>query len=295
MDLSFFGQVMVSGIASGAIYAAVAMGFVLVFRVTGILNFAQGELLMVGGMLFITMRASGVPTALAALIAMAIVFLLGVVIYAIGIAPAVKRATHISLLLITLGFSQMLTGGAQMAWGERPRYTEAFTPGEPISILDITVTWQSVWALGGVCVALLITYIALEKTTVGRDLRAAAIDPMMARLSGIRVKRVSMIAFGVGAALAAVGGILLAPVIGMSYSTGAVLTIKGVAAAVIGGFGSIPGAIVGGLALGLVESWATVFSSGYQTSISMLVVLLVLLLLPNGLLGKRTNATAVGV
>lgn len=297
MDLAFFGQLLVSGVTTGAIYAAVAMGFVLVFRVTGILNFAQGELLMVGGMLLIGFRDAGWPIWAAALGSIVLVFLLGAGMYLVTLAPAQRRATHISLLLITLGMAQVLQGAAQLVWGERPRYAEPFTPTErPLAFAGITVTTQSVWILGGALVSLGITWLVLERTGVGRALRASSIDPMMARLSGIKVRRISMIAFGAAGALAAIGGLLLAPVVGMSYSTGTLLGVKGIAAAVIGGFGSLPGAIVGGIALGVLEALATVLSSGLQTAISLLAVVVILLVLPNGLVGgRRVKPVAVGV
>ncbi|MCU1415414.1 MAG: ABC-type transporter, integral rane subunit [Microbacteriaceae bacterium] len=296
MDLAFFIQLFVTGVTTGAIYAAVAMGFVLVFRVTGILNFAQGELLMVGGMLIISFREAGWPLYAAIPVTIALVFLLGCAIYALALGPAIKRGTNISLLLITLGISQVLQGLAQIGWGSAPRYTGDFSPtAHPISVLSVSITTQSIWILGGVLVALGATYLVLERTGIGRALRASSIDPMMARLSGINVRMVSLIAFGAAGALAAVGGLLLAPVIGMTYATGSLIGVKGIAAAVIGGFGSIPGAIIGGIALGLLESLASLISTGLTTGISLLAVVIVLLILPNGILGGRRVKAAVGV
>ncbi len=296
MDLAFLLQLIVTGVTTGAIYAAVAMGFVLVFRVTGILNFAQGELLMVGGMLIISFRGAGWPLIAAIPATIALVFLLGCAIYAFALGPAIKRGTNISLLLITLGLSQIMQGLAQIGWGSDPRYTPDFTPTDrPLALFNVSITSQSIWIMGGVIVALGVTYVVLERTGIGRALRSSSIDPMMARLSGINVRLISLIAFGAAGALAAVGGLLLAPVIGMTYATGSLIGVKGIAAAVIGGFGSIPGAIVGGIALGLLESIASLISTGLQTGISLLAVVLVLLILPDGILGGRRVKTAVGV
>jgi branched-chain amino acid transport system permease protein len=152
------------------------------------------------------------------------------------------------------------------------------------------------WIVGGVLVALAATYFVLERTGVGRAVRASSIDPTMARLLGIRVSLICLIAFGAAGALSAVGGLLLAPMIGVGTATGSVLGVKGIAAAVVGGMGSIPGAIVGGVSLGVLESLASAVSSGFQTTISLVAVIIVLLVMPNGLVGGRRRATAaVGV
>lgn len=295
MDTTFYGQLLVTGITVGAIYAAAALGFVLVFRVTGILNFAQGEFLMMGAMLIISLRSAGWPLPVAIAVTLVAVFLLGCLTYLLAIHPSVRRATHISLLLITLGVSQILMGTAQLIWGESARYTKPFTPTDkPIDLGGVFVTTQSLWIVGGVLLAVVGTWLLLERTGTGRALRACSADPMMARLMGINVARISLIAFGAAAALAALAGLLLAPAIGMSYQSGSGLAVKGIAAAVLGGFGSFPGAVVGGVSLGLLEAFSSTISSGLQTGIALTIVLLVLLVLPNGILGQRRAASLKG-
>jgi branched-chain amino acid transport system permease protein len=295
MDTSFYGQLVVTGITVGAIYAAAALGFVLIFRVTGILNFAQGEFLMVGAMLIISLRADHWPLIVAIPVTVAIVFVLGCVIYAVAIYPSIKRATHISLLLITLGVSQILQGAASLIWGENIRFAQPFSPRKaPFKFHGVTITTQSLWIIGGVLIAVAVIWLLLERTGTGRALRACSADPMMARLVGIDVRRIAMLSFGASAGVGALAGLLLAPSIGTSYDAGSNLAIKGIAAAVLGGFGSFPGAVVGGVALGLLEAFGSHVSSGLQTGIAMSVVLAVLLVFPSGLVGRRQSSSPRG-
>jgi branched-chain amino acid transport system permease protein len=288
MDASFYGQLVVTGITVGSIYAAAALGFVLIFRVTGILNFAQGEFLMVGAMLMVSLRESHWPLGVAILVTVALVSLLGCVVYALAIHPSIKRSTHVSILLITLGVAQMLQGGAQLIWGENVRYAQPFSPQKvPFRLGGVSITSQTLWIVGGVVVAVVATWILLERTGTGRALRACSSDSMMASLVGIDVRRISVLSFGASAGLAALAGLLLVPAIGVSYDSGSNLAIKGIAAAVLGGFGSLPGAVVGGVALGLLEAFGSRISSGFQTGIAMSVVIVVLLAFPNGLVGRR--------
>jgi branched-chain amino acid transport system permease protein len=275
-DLSNYLQFILSGLSTGSIYVLVALGVVTIYSVTGIVNLAQGEYCMLGAMLAVTFTRWGLPLALAAGAAVVSVTAIGVLIERLTVQPA-RAASSITLIMITVGVSIVVRGVALLAWGTSPHSLPSFTKGPPLDILGAAVSLQRLWILGTAAVTLLVLYFLLERTLLGKAVRACAINRQAAGLMGIAASQMSALVFALSAALGAVGGIVIAPLMLASYDMGLMLGLKGFVAAVIGGLTSLPGAVIGGLLLGVIESLgAGLISSGFKDAIAFLVLLLVI-------------------
>lgn len=281
-------QFTLSGLTTGGIYALIALGFSLVYNATGVINFAQGEFVMLGGM--ITAAAVigwGMPLWLAALLGLVITTAVGLALDRAAIRPA-RNASTVVLIIITVGASIFIRGVARIIWGPNERPLPAFSGESPIHLFGATITPQSLWVLGATAVTALIMYLVFEYTMVGKAMRACAINAHAAQLCGIELSRMVSWSFALAAAAGAVAGIVLAPITMTQYTIGTMLGLKGFCAAMLGGLGSSPGAIVGGLVLGVLEALgAGLISSQYKDAIAFVVLLIVLLLRPVGILGGR--------
>ncbi len=296
-------QFLVSGITQGSIYALIALGFVTIYNVTGIINFAQGEFAVYGAFVAITVFQKtrllsgnvqldlGWPLPLAALFGVAVTTLLGLVLYRFGIQPA-RKASTLSMIIITIGAAYIFRGMALLIWGTDPHRLPAFTKGAPFKIFGAVLTRQSVWVIGVTMVLLVLLYLFLNYTLIGKALRACAINPGAARLMGINPHRMALLAFGLSAAISAIAGIVITPATFITYDRGLILSLKGFVAAVMGGMSSPLGAVMGGLLLGILESFsAGLISSGYKDAVAFLVLFIVLAVRLGGLLRGKTAAT----
>ena len=270
-------QFVLSGISTGSIYVLIALGVVLIYNVAGIINLAQGEYAMLGAMLAITYQRWGLPVPLAFLAAVLSVVLTGVVVERLTVNP-VRSASPVTLIIITVGVSMVLRGIALLIWGTEPYPLAEFTPGAPLNVLGAIVSRQRLWIMGTAAGVLGALYYLLEHTLLGKALRACAINRQAASLMGIGPGHMSLAAFVLSAGLGAVGGIVIAPLTLATYDMGLMLGLKGFVAAVIGGLLSAPGAVAGGLALGVLESLAAgLLSSGMKDAIAFIVLLAVIL------------------
>ncbi len=284
MDSSSLMQYILTGLAQGGLYALIGLGFVLIYNVTGIINFVQGEFVMLGAMLAVTYERMGLPLPLVIVFAVVSVALIGAGLEVISIRPA-RRATPLTLIIITIGLSMAVRGIALLIWGTDPLVIPAFSGGGPIKILGGALMPQQFWILGATAVSVLGLYIFLDLTVMGKAFRACVINKMGASLMGISPRRMSTLAFALGAAVGALGGVVFAPTLA-SYDMGMALGVKGFVAAVLGGLTSVPGVILSGFIVGIGESFGTAFiSSGYKDAISLFILLLVLLVRPQGLFG----------
>ncbi len=278
-------QYLLSGLTMGGIYALVALGFVIIHNVTGIINFAQGEFVMLGGMFMVTLVGAGVPT-VPALVLSVILVMIVVGIMEFGAIRSAKRASPVSLVIITIGLSTAIRGIALLVWGTNPYRLEPFTAGGPIHIGGATIVPQSLWVIGTTAAVLALTFFMFEYTYWGKALRACVVNKFAARLMGINPQKMSLFAFVFSAALGALAGIVIAPITYVTYDMGLMLGLKGFVAAVMGGLSSTPGAVIGGIALGVIESLgAGLVSSGYKDGIAFIILLLVLFLKPGGIFG----------
>lgn len=282
--LDLLPQLVLTGLTVGSIYALVALGFVLIYNVTGILNFAQGEFSMVGALLCITLLAWHVSLALAVLAAVAAVAVLGAVMERLAVEPAFG-GHPLTLIIITFGVSMAFRGLSLMVWGADPYTLPEFTPGPALVLLGGVLTRQAIWAIGLSVVVVAGLFLFLARTTPGAAVRACADNAFASRLVGISPRRMALVAFTVAAALGAVGGVVIAPIMGATYDMGLGLGLKGFVAAVIGGLTNAPAAVVGGYLVGLIESLTTGYlTPGYSDAITFLVLLFVLFLQREGLL-----------
>ncbi len=285
--MSEFVQFLMSGLTVGAVYALVALGFTLVYNASDVVNFAQGEFVMLGGMVTVFASAAGVPLPLAALIAVGVSIVVGLLLYWCAIAPA-RGASAVTLIIITIGASILLRGAAQIVFDKHFHKLPSFSGDAPINLLGAAVQPQSFWVLGGTAVIVLLLYLFLERTLLGKAVLATAANRLAAQLVGISTATVMALAFGGSAAIGAVAGILVTPITLTSYDVGTLLALKGFAAAMLGGMGNPLGAVAGGLLLGLLESFgAGYISSTYKDAFAFLVILGVLFAAPQGLFGRR--------
>jgi branched-chain amino acid transport system permease protein len=275
-------QYAVTGLTIGSIYALVALGFVTVFAVTGVINFAQGEFVMLGAMLTTQLTSAGVPLPVAALVAVLGAALVGAAVYLGGLRPA-RGVSELGMIIITIGAATAIRGAALIIWGTDPRALAPFTAGPPVAVAGAVVTRQALWVIAVTATILIGLHEFFGRTSLGRALRASSVDPLAARLVGIGPGRMALVAFVLSGAVGAVGGVVLAPITFATYDMGLMLGLKGFVAAVLGGLVNAPGAVVGGLALGLLESFATPISSGYKDAAAFIVLIAVMLVRPGGL------------
>lgn len=285
--LSQLLQYFFSGVTNGAIYGLIALGFSIIFNATTIINFAQGEFVMLGALVAISLYALGLSLPLAFLNAVILVTLSGLLFERLAIRPA-RQATPISLIIITVGGAVLIKGLAMLVWGKDAYSLPPFTGQEPLQVAGATILPQSLWILGLTLLLVLVLELFLRFTLLGKAMRAASYNPVAARLVGIRVSQMVQLSFGLSAAFGAAAGVLIAPITMGVYDMGTMLGLKGFCAAVIGGLSSSLGGVLGGLVLGVVEALASgLLASGYRDAVAFLILLLVLFFRPQGLLGAR--------
>ena len=282
-----FTQYLLTGLTVGAIYALVALGFTIILNASQVINFAQGEFVMIGGMATVSLTASGLPLALAIPLAVAAAALVGLVLEKFAIEPA-RGASVITLIIITIGASIFLRGLATLVWDKNFHTLKSFSGDTPIALAGATVLPQSLWVLGVTIVILVALSWFFGRTLLGKAMLATSHNRLAAQLVGINVRIVLLLSFGLSAALGAIAGILIAPISFTSYDVGVMLGLKGFAAAILGGIGSGVGAVLGGILLGIAETMSAGYvSSAYKDAIALLIILAVLFFRPSGLFGKR--------
>jgi len=287
VTLDQFVQYIFSGITSGSIYALTALGFTLIFNATQIINFAQGQLVMLGGMSAVALYGAGLPLWACFVVAVAVVTGVTVGFEQIAIRPLLKKGV-LAQIIATVGASFVFATVAMLIWGRDAVALPPFSGDDPISVGGATIIPQTLWVVGLTVVIVIALQIFYRRTLFGKAVRACAINPTSARMQGISYSRVVMFSFALSGAISAAAGVMITPISFMSYSSGALLGLKGFAAATLGGLGSPVGAVAGGFILGIVEALGVgVVSAGYKDAISFVILLLVLFLRPAGLLGAR--------
>ncbi|MGE5415178.1 MAG: branched-chain amino acid ABC transporter permease [Acidobacteriota bacterium] len=289
MDAAQLLQLGVSGIVTGGIYALIAVGFIIVYNVTGIINFAQGEFVTLGALITVSLYSNAhLSLPLAVIISIAAVTLVGVVMERLAIKPA-KNASLVTFIIITIGISTAIRGAALLFWG-----TDSFTLPEFQRLFDIKslggahISYQHQWIM----VTTLLCFVGLvmffEYTYLGKAVRACVINKNAAQLMGISPQRMSLLAFAIAGAMGALAGIVITPLTSANYDMGLMLGLKGFVAAVLGGLTSIPGALVGGIVLGLAEAFGGgLVSSGYMNAIAFLILVVILFTRPDGFFGSK--------
>jgi len=278
-------QFVAGGLTVGAIYALVALGFSIIFNASRVINFAQGEFVMIGGMSAVSLVAAGAPMPVAILGAVAVSGVVGLLLERLAVGQA-RNADVVTLIIITIGASILLRGLAQLVWDKRIHPLPPLSGDTPISIFGATIVPQSLWVIGVTVVIVALLSWFFNRTLAGKAMLATSYNRFAAQLVGIEVRRVLFASFGLAAALGAIAGVLIAPITFTSYDTGIMLGLKGFAAAILGGLGNFAGAIAGGLVLGLLESLGAGYvSSAYKDVIAFVIILAVLFVRPDGILG----------
>lgn len=284
------GQFTVAGLTVGAVYALVALGFAITFRSTGIVNFAQGEFVMLGGMIAAGLPEQGeVPLAVAIPAAFAITMLVGWIM-GFGLTR-MEGASELRLVLFTLAAAIAIQALALIVFGTDPSRFPSPLLDVVLRIGGITVTVHSIFIVVLTAATMLGLGSFLRRTRWGRAMVATSFDRDAAASVGVNVRRVITLAFVLAAGLGALGGVVITPMTATSYNVGFLMSLKGFAAAVLGGMGNPAGAVVGGFLIGLVEALGTGFiSSGYKNAIALAMLIVVLLLRPQGLFGRVFRA-----
>lgn len=286
--MSEFLQLLISGLTVGAVYALVALGFTLIYNASDVINFAQGDFVMIGGMGTVFLMAAGLSLPVAALIAVLGAVIVGLLLHRLAIEPA-RGASPVTLIMITIGASIFIRGAAQIVFDKQFHTLPAFTGADPINIAGAAILPQSLWVLAGAVILFVALYVFLTRTLTGKALIATAANRLAARLVGINVRVMLGLAFGLSAAMGALAGILVAPITLTRYDIGLIFALKGFAAAMVGGMGSPQGALVGGLLIGILEAFgAGYISSTYKDAVAFLAILLVLFVMPRGLFGSKS-------
>ena len=282
-----FSYLLLSGIATGALYALVALGLVVVNKATGVINFAQGEFLMFCGFVAWMIHVQfGLAYPFAFIAAIAAGFVLGAITDRVAFRSLAKTDI-VGLVLATVGLAFVIRGTARVIWGGKADYLSfpPITSPEPLMIGTIMVVPQQMIALAGAVVILLIFVAFFQFTRIGKVMRATADNPRAATLVGISIENVYTLAFGTGAAIAGAAGVLAAPLTLLYPDMGFAFFIKGFAAAVLGGLTSLSGAIVGGLLVGVVEAMAGGYIDSSMMELSpFIMIMIVLIICPTGLL-----------
>ena len=283
-------QFLVVGLKNGAIYALVALGFTIVFASTGVINFAQGEFYMLGGMFTVlVLNTLGAPLGVAAVLGVILTTLAGIIFELLAIRPR-KDGDPLALIIITIGGSILLQSLARHAMGSDELPLAAFTEGPSILVFGATIERQTLWDWPMISVPVIGLTILYRYTAFGRAMRACAIDRTGARLMGISATRMVTASFALAATLGAMAGVAVAPLTQTAFNAGASVGVKGFAAAILGGLGNPVAAVVGGLLLGVIESMSIAFiSSALKDAIALVVLLAVLFIRPQGLLGRRSK------
>jgi len=287
--LDLVAQSIISGIGVGAIYGLIGIGFCVIYNASGIVNFAQGAFVMLGGMLTqVAMTRFGLSLPLAALIAIVLVAACGVIFERVVVRPLWNRgSTMFVMILATLAAQIVIERVTQIVAGDQPRTLPVFTDRPPLKLLGFAINFQFLWILG--CSAIVIVALALffSSTKTGKAMRACSINREAAALQGIRVSRMLALAFALSAALGAFAGILITPTQYTAFNVGMPFAISGFIAAIVGGFGRPFGAFAGGILLGVAQALAIVFvGAAFKNIAALSILLLFLFVRPTGLLGS---------
>jgi branched-chain amino acid transport system permease protein len=291
--MMILGYLVATGVTTGALYALMALGLVVVFRATHIVNFGHGELFMIGGFIAWTAHVMfGLPYLAAFIAAVLGSFLLGLLVYQVAFRPLIRLGNLNAVLLAMVGISFILKGAARELWGGKGEYL-TFPPlvsPKPVRLFGIMIMSQQLIVLVAAIAVMAALLVFFRYTRAGKFMQATADNNKAARLVGLRVERVHMFTFGVSAAIAGAAATLMAPLTLLYPDIGFGIFIKGFAAAVLGGLTSIPGAIAGGFLLGVIEQLsANYISSGLQEIAAFAVVFAVLIFIPQGLFGSTVR------
>lgn len=285
--MSDLPQYLFSGLTIGAVYALAALGFSLIYNASGVINFAQGDFLMLSAMVAAALLGRQVPYGWAMAVGVLATVAVGLLLYRFAIRPA-GDASVVSLIIVTIGASIFLQGVVQVALGKNQHVLPPWTGETPLHVLGAYVLPQALWVLGAAAVLVAACAAFFRWTLLGKAVLAVAANKVAAQAVGISTSRVLQLSFGLSALLGAVAGVVAAPITTTVYDIGLLLGMKGFVAATLGGLGSGLGAVVGGLLVGLLEALVAGYvSSAYKDVVPFVMIIVILLVLPHGLFGSK--------
>lgn len=287
-DPIFLAQALISGVGTGLIYGLIGIGFCVIYNASGIVNFAQGAFVMLGGIVTYSFFAGlGLPLIVAAILAIILVAIGGVILERLVVRPLWDRnATVFVMILATLAAQIVAERAALIIVGDQPKSLPTFTDLPPLRIGDIVISYQLIWIVVASLLIIALLGFFFKSTKTGKAMRACAINREAAMLQGIPVSRMLALSFALSAALGAIAGVLITPTQYTAFNVGVPFAITGFIAAIVGGFGRPFGALLGGIALGLTQSMAVVFlDAGLKNVASLTVLLIFLFIRPGGILG----------
>jgi len=283
-------QAIFAALPVGCMYALVALGVALIYNATNIINFAQGEFVMLGGMTMVTLYGElHWPLYFSIPVTIAITTVVGMGLMRVSYRPG-KSTSLIGVLIVTIGASLMISGSALHIWDGDIHRFPPFSGDVPVEFMAATVAPQSLWVIGLTLVVVAFLVLFFHFSIYGKAMRACALDRTGAGLMGIRVRSMVLLSFAMSAALGSVAGIIMTPLTMTDYSGGMLLAIKGFSAAMLGGMGSFVGAVIGGFVFSFLESFAATFVSGsLKELVTFIVIINVLLFMPRGIMGPRVK------
>jgi branched-chain amino acid transport system permease protein len=284
--MSTWLQYIVTGITMGSIYSLIGLGYVTIYRTSHVVNMAQGSFVMLGSFLgYSLLTEIGLPYWASIIISIIAVMAIAVGMYLL-VLKRIMKSSLVNMILATVGLGLLFESLILLKWGGYSKATPTFTGDKLLRIGGIHVAEQSLWVVGLMVVIFVALYFLGSRTRVGKQMTATATNPNAARMSGISTQRMIILAFAISSAIGAIGGLAINSVIPLTYSSGAIWGLTGFVAAILGGWGSSGGAVIGGLALGIIQSiFAGVLPAGWQDGIAFLILILILYFRPQGILG----------
>ncbi len=281
---------LINGISLGSVYAIIALGYTMVYGIAKMLNFAHGDIIMVGAYVcFFATGQFGLPPIAGVLLAMVVCTILGMVIERLAYKP-LRQAPSLAVLITAIGVSYFLQNAALLLWSSSPKYFTPIVGSGQLKVGPLSISYVTLVTILACVVIMFCLTLFTGKTKMGKAMRAVSEDKGAAQLMGIDVNRTISMTFAIGSALAAVAGVLLCSTYPtLMPTTGSLPGIKAFTAAVFGGIGSIPGAMLGGILLGIIEIFAKAFNTNISDAVVFAVLIVVLLVKPSGLLGKTVR------
>lgn len=281
-------QFLFSGLTIGAVYALVGIGFNIVYNSTSIINLAQGEFVVIGGlMMWFFYEGMQLPFITSIALTLLTAGVVGLLMERLTIKPLLKKGNLLLMIMVTIAMSILIRGILMFKFGKDPYTYPSFTEGEPIILYGAVITQQTLWAIGITAVCIVLLYLFFNQTMTGKAMKACSLDVEAAKLMGINVSNIVMLSFIISAIIGAIGGIVITPISLMEYDKGAMLSVKGFCVAIMGGLGRSRGAVTGGFILGILESLtAGYIHSGFKDAVALLIMLFILFFRPAGIFGR---------
>jgi len=284
--MSTWLQYILTGITMGSVYSLIGLGYVTIYRTSHVVNMAQGSFVMMGGFFgYALLKQIGLPYWASILLSIIAVVAVALAMYLL-VLKWIMKSSLVNMILATVGLSILIESLVLIKWGGYSKPTPPFTGDKLLRMGGVHIKVQSLWVVGLMIVIFVLLYFFGQRTRVGKQMTATATNPNAARISGIPTQRMIILAFAISSAIGAIGGLAINSVIPLTYTSGALWGLTGFVAAILGGWGSSGGAVLGGLALGIIQSiFAGVLPAGWQDGIAFVILILLLYFRPQGLLG----------